>query len=212
VSDRVVVSRDGLRVLVDPDDPDRKVKPPVVYTLSPEEIQARYGHIKGSGEKLTPLDTQDEVSFRNLKGDCEDMKTTKITKIQLIDEVREHGTSKEGVIKIATKYGLLEKEVYSRIAVYKIKDLLQKESAEMVKTEVEEEKKHSGPGLDDNRQETKHAKLRPTQWHGNGRIYSFREGALVIEFDGGAIEELVVENLNELIDELQEIRAMREAG
>jgi hypothetical protein len=44
-----VVNQEGMRILIDPDDPDRVPKKMVEYKLSPEEIEKRYGHIKSTG-------------------------------------------------------------------------------------------------------------------------------------------------------------------
>lgn len=230
MSDRVVVSQYGLRVLVDMDDPDRKPKPPVVYTLSQEEIEARYGHIKGSGKKPIPLDTPEEVSIRNSKGEDDCMKKLDIDVEVLKSICREHGTGIEGARKVAETLKLTEKQAENQIYLKKIKRLLEQEGKEMIQKGIDEQKHEhldekpiksskvkSAVTVKEPKKVSKDAEgrrsvLRPTQWKGNGRIYSFRDDALVIEFDGGAIDELVVENLDELINELQEIKAMREAG
>ncbi|MDD5051055.1 MAG: DUF3310 domain-containing protein [Candidatus Pacebacteria bacterium] len=46
MSKPIVVNQAGLRILIDPDDPERRLKPVVKYRLAPEEIERRYGCFK----------------------------------------------------------------------------------------------------------------------------------------------------------------------
>jgi hypothetical protein len=46
MSKPIVVNQAGLRILIDPDDPERRLKPVVEYQLTPEEIERRYGCFK----------------------------------------------------------------------------------------------------------------------------------------------------------------------
>jgi hypothetical protein len=46
MSKPIVVNQAGLRILIDPDDPERRLKPVVKYQLTPEEIERRYGCFK----------------------------------------------------------------------------------------------------------------------------------------------------------------------
>jgi predicted RNA-binding Zn-ribbon protein involved in translation (DUF1610 family) len=146
----IVVSQEGLRVLIDPDDPNRKPKPIVEYKLSPEEIELRYGHIKGTG-KAKPIVPGDLERYWNKKEHEEegedDMNKIEVDVNEILEVCRIHGTGKEGCAKVAERFGWSLKRAENQVFNKKIRRLLedekkqaQNEAAEIVKSAVEEEK------------------------------------------------------------------------
>lgn len=225
----IVVLQDGLRIMVDPEDPDRKGQPVITYRLSPEEIEARYGHIKGSGERaiaawperrineIEPI-VGPEGEVENMNKDVNATRTVKITKEELIKECREHGLSPEAVQKIADKYGMEKKAVYSRISFYRIKQLLIEDVVSVGKPAAEEERKADIPAESLERPEAceviqpqktesleqKKPKLSPVRWLGENRMYEFDETGLVVYTNGTGI---TVPDLTNFIIELQELES-----
>jgi hypothetical protein len=139
MSKPIVVWQEGMRILVDPDDPDRVPKPMVEYKLTPEEIAEKYGHIKGDGKKPNiPFWKSKET---NVKGEDEEMsKALNLDEKVMMDICRKHGTGKEGIKAVAEWFGINETQARNQIYLMKIKRKLEAERklapVEEVKAEV----------------------------------------------------------------------------
>ena len=111
-----IVSQNGIKILIDPDDPDRIPKPMIEYRLSPEEIEARYGHIKSSGgaKPIVPggLEEYWKRKEQEKKGEIEFMETL----------------TKNGKKKAMTS----SIECYKRLGAYEALGLLPEEIKEAV--------------------------------------------------------------------------------
>jgi nucleoside 2-deoxyribosyltransferase len=103
--------------------------------LTPEEID-KYKNIK-------PYNRPVVVEPRRENEEVEVMRETKITKEQLVNEIKKHGLSPETNKLIAEKYGLPVTSVSARVAQYKIKELLQEFG--VVKAASEETKQVEKP-------------------------------------------------------------------
>lgn len=123
----------------------------------------------------------------------------KITKEQLLAECREHGTSTSALEKIAAKYDMATNTIRNKISRWMIKDRLN-----TGKTAA----KHEPAIL---RQETpnKVPTLKVKAWDGKECTYTFQDGKLVITSKNGVLE---VEDYKTMLQEIQELISIREAG
>ena len=150
-----VVSQNGIKILIDPDDPNRILKPMIKYRLSPEEIEARYGHIKSNGraKPIVPggLEEYWKRKEQEKKGENEVMSKGKRLKIsieEILEVCREYGTGKLAYKAMAKKFSIAVSTAANQITLKGIRDILANEktvepqkAVEVVGEAVEEEKK-----------------------------------------------------------------------
>jgi hypothetical protein len=140
----IVISQAGLRILIDPDDAERKPKPMMEYQLTPEEIEKRYGHIKRQpiGTVILGPDSDKVIRIRMREKEEKDMsKKIEVNTEDLLRICRAHGTGKEGYIQAAKELGISEKQAENQIYLRKIRRLLSVEEAtSLVKADVEKER------------------------------------------------------------------------
>ena len=160
--------------------------------------------------------TTGEACYRSamkMKGEDEIMRNAKITKEQLITEVKENGTSKEAVGKIAEKYGMSSKDINARISGYKIKTISGIETTVPVKQVVEKQKKEvSAPAIE--KVDKPRTRLKPKALVNQDTHFEYELMAeeLIILDPGrnGQIFVLPWENIEMFIEELLEIKRVGE--
>jgi RNA polymerase sporulation-specific sigma factor len=137
----------------------------------------------------------------------------KITREQLLNECREHGTGKEACKLIADKYRMTPGSVNNCISRHGICKLLKEEKKKStpalvrinVKPPVQivepvQVKQEAEPVI--RTEEKRNSTLKVKAWDGKENTYSFRDGKLIITNEEGT---LTVADIKTMIQELQEL-------
>lgn len=134
----------------------------------------------------------------------------KITEEQLLAECREHGTSKEALDAIAVKYGMTPGSLRFKLYHWRINDRLNAEKASekalVPAKSVVKEIPLPNPEVPVPK---KISTLKVKAWDGKECTYTFQDGKLVITSKNGVLE---VEDYKTMLQEIQELISIREAG
>ena len=195
------------------------------YQMSKEDIDEKYGHLKGSGKKPTMINLQDGSRNKGKKKNNEEVNVMekKWTKEKTVELARKYGTDMEGKKKIAKKMESTVGSVGFYFTKFQVLQELEKEKAEQMQVIKEEWKDIDEKQEQDNKtlnaedvskvlfdlaKEERCLKPEILKSTRSKFTYKIKEKTIVVIYGLMHIEIGQGEQIDNLISDLQEIKTL----